>query len=77
MKLWMVANTGKVDYDEYDSFVIRAASADDARAVVAAIFDDDWDKRFKKFWRTSPLVTVTEIPAQGDPGIILGSFNAG
>jgi len=77
MKFWMVKNTGSVGYDEYDSFVVRAATAEDARAVVARYLDSDWDPDRAIFWRTSPRVTVTEIPVEGEPELILGSFNAG
>jgi hypothetical protein len=79
MKFWMVKNTGYVGYDEFDSFVVRAASADEARELAAVfICDDEYDYRKQAaFWRTSPLVTVTELTADGMPGVILGSFNAG
>jgi len=77
MKFWMVENTGPVGYDEYDSFVVRAATAEDAKAVVGSYVEDDWDPDLAIFWRTSPLVIVTEVPVEGEPRLILGSFNAG
>lgn len=55
------------DYDEYDAFVVRAGSAEDALALVAP--------RFEKYQRAR--LTVVEVPSEGDAAVILGSFNAG
>jgi hypothetical protein len=69
MKLWMVTNTGHVDYDEFDSFVVRAATAEEAQELAAeSVCEDAYDYLKAAFWRTSPLVTVTELTADGGAG---------
>jgi hypothetical protein len=74
MKLWLVS-TDYCSYDEYDSFVIRAETELDARAIADAQPDGSGHKT--GFWNNTEKVTVTEITAEGEPEVILGSFNAG
>lgn len=62
MKLWLV-KTDHYGYDEYDAFVIRAETAEEA------LHEAQWENK--------ESVTVTEIAAEGETEMILGSFNAG
>ena len=71
MKLWLV-QTEYYTYDEFDSFVVRAESETAAREVAG-----QGDEYHKNFWRASKKVTVKEITVEGEPEVILGSFNAG
>jgi hypothetical protein len=71
MKLWHINRTDDVGYDEYDAVIIRAATANDA---VTMLFDTH---RSAGFSRYGPNYTVTELAAEGRPGHVLGSFNAG
>ena len=64
MKLFLVEVDG-CGYDEYDSFVVRAADEENA---LMACNEETWTKDNTK---------VTEILTEGQEQIILGSFNAG
>lgn len=74
MKLWLIERE-PADWDEYDAFVIRAETSEDALAV-ARQAEPHWDGND---WRpgTSIETTIVEVSADGDEEIILGSFNAG
>lgn len=67
MKLYLVRRTDAVDYDEYDEAVVRAKDTDQAAAVAARHL----------IGMTRYNTKVTEVTADGDEDIILGSFRAG
>lgn len=81
MRAYLVSREDDVDYDEHDAFVVVAADAEDARAVVLERFpppaegQHDWssDRGQRKGFATA---TVTEIDLT-QRGEVLGSFNAG
>lgn len=60
------------DYDEYDERLIRAASETHAREIADENPGDEG-----KIWTDTGLVTATIIKPNGEPGEIIGSFNAG
>ena len=62
MKIYLVERTDKIDWDEYDSFVVVAESDENARKLVANE-NGNWSR-------------VTEIIPDKER-IVLGSFNAG
>lgn len=62
------------DYDEYDSFVVRAKDKAGAVAVLEKAHPKS-QVHSSVPWRHS--YTVEEIPTKGDAEIILGSYNAG
>jgi hypothetical protein len=72
MKLFKLEVLGRVGYDEYDSFVVRAKSEEEARelANIEAGFQKD-------IWLDSDKVLCNEIYLDGDPEIICSSYNAG
>lgn len=72
MKLYLVARTDDIGYDEYDAFVVRAASPEDAAAVVADSHNYTWPVK-----NGGENIEVTELSADGEETIILSSFNAG
>lgn len=78
MALWKVAVIGgrdAVDYDEYDAYVVRAETEDEARALAEALAYIGHDR-----WRhfLDPAKTTCEaIAADGPSEIIVESFNAG
>ena len=72
MKLWLVSTT-HYSYDDYDAFVIRAETELDARAIA----NTQGDGHHAGFWDNVKRVTVEEITAEGEPKIILKSYNAG
>lgn len=63
MKLWLVSRTDKIDYDEYDSFVIRSKTAEHAICIAQNECRGEW--------------IAKEISTDGAEEVILGSFNAG
>jgi hypothetical protein len=75
MKLWIVSAT-VWEYDEYDSFVIRAKSIDEARAIataeaVAGRSPTPWHRRV---WSEA---TVEQLTVAGEQGVVHASFRAG
>jgi len=63
MKLYLVTRNDETDYDEYDSFVVRAENEEEAIELCKY-----------SYMKNS---TVTEITQEGERGQILGSYNAG
>jgi hypothetical protein len=86
MHLYLVTQTEQTGYDTYDSMVVCASNAYDARLINPStgriMTDHDWERNMNRgSWCTRPdLVNVMYI---GDavpgmiPGIICKSFNAG
>ena len=70
MKLYLV-EADWCDYDQYDSFVVRAKSPDEALSLVRAKDDPTTMNNF------DDNAKVTEIKKPKESGIVLGSFNAG
>lgn len=82
MHLWLLtAIGGAVGYDCFDGFVVCAADEVQARALAQAAGGDEvrkWsDDEDKPYWTDPKKVRCTLLVAEGEPGIILGSFNAG
>lgn len=79
MKLWLIKRTDDTDYDETHAILVRAETADDARAHALA---DDGGTRFK--FQTSPYpvyvgfhednITISEVTPEGEPGLIIRDF---
>ena len=70
MKLFKLTRTDSVDYDEYDSFVVRAKNEKEARDLLQK--EHSYDT-----WPNGSNVTCEVLRNKGDPEIIIGSFNAG
>ena len=66
MKIYFVGRTDKIDYDEYDSFIVRAENKKDALQLLTN------KEGFKE-----ATTEIKEINIEGKSDIILGSFNAG
>jgi hypothetical protein len=75
VKLWHLRRTDKVDYDEYDSFVVRAETEQEARELL--INEHARDNYFNPWTRVHADVVCAELTMDGPTEIILGSFNAG
>jgi hypothetical protein len=71
MKLWLLLRTDRPGWDEYLGYVVRAETEELARTVAARNSGDEG----RSPWMTT--ATCKEIEAEGIPGIILDSFNAG
>lgn len=84
MKLFLVERTDPVDWDEYDSLVIRAYNKEHALDI-ASKTDDEYSAYSDRIYVRAVYLgmgnreslTATEITYEGEPGVILGSFNAG
>lgn len=82
MKLWLISQKENTGYDTYDSAVVMAATADEARMMHP--YGDEWDGKEDSWgtWADADKVRVEEIglasPSLGpSPKVICASFNAG
>ena len=71
MKLFII-EFNENGYDQYDSFIVRANNEDEVVKILKKVHKNDyngidWEGGF----------TVKEIHLEGEPKILLGSFNAG
>lgn len=73
MKLWYLNNTGLVQYDSYDAFVVRAESAGAARLIAS----ENAGAEGGGTWLSSEYSTCEELHSEGSIGVVLGSFRAG
>lgn len=71
MKLWKVERTDTVGWDQFDSFVVRAETEDEAKLVARRAA-----KAESQGWGSKNNI-ATPIELDGPAEVILGSFNAG
>lgn len=71
--LFLIKRTDGHEYDEYDSVVVRAATSDEA---IALIFKPTEERPYWGFAPDGSNFTCEPIDPGGEPGVILGSFNA-
>lgn len=78
MKLWIISQTENDDYDTYDSAVVAAKTADDARHIMPG--HGEWGDTYSA-WCSSPdkveVKCIGEAAPNTSAGVILASFNAG
>ncbi len=73
MKFYLV-KFNSYSYDEFDSFVVRAEDEESARKVIEK--EHPLDKKWPSVnWEDG--IKIEEVELNGEPKIILGSFNAG
>jgi hypothetical protein len=72
---YLVERTDAVDYDEYDSFVVKADNKEDARIAAQNLAGKKWHNDEWYFSREN--ARVTELNDETENGVVLGSFNAG
>ena len=70
MKLYIIS-FNRVDYDEYDSFVVVANNEDEV--VLSLVTGNNYSIDWKGGYKISEI-NLSEIT---EPTILLGSFNAG
>lgn len=81
MKLWLIERTGGGDWDETDAIVVRAEDLAAAKAQALATEDrvnsvtGHHDAIYRGF--TADNIQITELTPEGEPGLILGSWNWG
>lgn len=71
MTLWLLKALDYVGCDAYDGFVIRASSEEEARRIASE------REHSESRWLDAAQSVCTPISADGDPDIILDSYNAG
>lgn len=87
MNLYLITRTDRVDWNEYDELVVRASDPDAALAMLRRE-PDPWTHKghvcasyctdeYSGFRADGSNAKVEEIPLDGVPGLIVGSFNAG
>lgn len=72
-RIWLLEHIGRTPFDAYDSFVIRAPTEEDARALAEARDNPDTDGT----WTDPERSTCERISPRGEPGIISSDFNGG
>lgn len=81
MNLFLVRRNGKVDYDQYDAFVVAADGHLEAReaAYEGAGGEHCWDNHSREFL-TAPQASSTTVGLYTGPlkkpHVVLGSFRA-
>lgn len=70
MKLFLLSRTDNVGYDEYDAFLVRAKTEEEARQLANP--KGSWSS-----WTTPENITCEIISNRGVAGVIIASFNAG
>ena len=77
--LWQLTIKG-CGYDSYDSHIVRAPTEDEARAAVPCGGEcprHTYTKHGSCVWQNPKKTTCNHLPVEGNPGVILSSFNAG
>jgi len=72
MKLYLIERTDGIDYDEYDSFVVRSENKENILSLVKKQIGSWSEDTF-----TENNTKITEPVSEGEEQVILGSFNAG
>ena len=70
--IYLLARTEAVNYDEYDSKVVRAPNEQQARELANEDTGDEGT-----LWNDPEQVTCESLDPNGEAGVILGSFHAG
>lgn len=73
MTLYLLKRVDATGYDMFVSFVIRAPTAKCARQIAADHAGDEG----KAVWLDSNTSKIEHIASTGEPGVVLGRFNAG
>ncbi len=82
MNLYKISQTQNNDYDTYDSAIVCAESADQARLIgpCGQVWTEN-RKRWDWCWCKHPDQVTVELIGVADPsiapGVVLASFNAG
>lgn len=84
MNLYKITRTDGHDYDEYDALVVRASDPEAALAMLRSECNCYWDSGhaswcdrdvYNGFRADGSNAEVEEIPLDGEPGLIIGSFS--
>jgi hypothetical protein len=73
LKIWHIKRLTEVGYDEYDAFVVIAETAGKARKLA----NEEECREGDRIWANPELASCAELKAEGEPRVVLGSFNAG
>lgn len=72
MKLYLLKSLEGFEYDEYDSFVVRARGEGDARNLA-----NGCEPGSNGRWLSDERSSCVVINGKGERGMVIGSFNAG
>lgn len=77
MKIYFVSRIDRIDYDEYDGFVVRANSKEEALELCKKETKGwaHYDEQSGYFHELN--TEIEEVEMSGGARVILGSFNAG
>lgn len=75
MPIFQVTRTDAPDYDEFDGVIVRAVSADKARAMVLETQGNACIPKYPGFYESN--IEVELITSNGPARVISTSFNAG
>ena len=70
--LYLLRQKGSVEYDEYDSKLIRAKSEKEAREIASRHLGDEGS-----IWDEPEFVECVRVYSSGESMEIIASFNAG
>jgi hypothetical protein len=87
VNLYLITRTDRHDYDEYDAILVRASDPVAALGMLARELDS-WTHKghacrnycteeYSGFRADGSNAKVEEVPLDGPPALIVGSFNAG
>lgn len=75
MKLWVVARIADTNWDEYDSFVIRAENEQEAREIA---YDADYNcGEYNDLWKDLNKSTCECLSEQGEAEVISFNYKSG
>ena len=75
MNIYLIERTDKVDYDEYDAFVVVANSSKEARELLVQLYIRD--KIYDSWSDNNKVNLIGTTTKYKKTRVILGSFNAG
>lgn len=65
-------------YDDYDGFVVRAQSEDEARQLAYELAaDGNLHRDMASWWLDAEKTICEEVPPEGEPKYVLASFHYG
>jgi len=70
--IYLLTRLDEVGYDEFDGWVIRAKSEEEARKLANECCGNEGE-----MWNDKDMVACILVEPDGDADVILSSFNAG
>lgn len=75
MKLWLIERTDDTDYDETHAILVRAANEDAARAEALRQYEGSQGVSRPAYpGFRADNISISEVTAEGEPGVIMTDF---